>query len=93
MVHAGTGRNLAEARAPAYLETAQGRVALLSGTTTLFPWGKAGDQRRDMQGRPGANLLRHYVEHTVDRPTFEKVRQSEMATMGKLIKSAGFRGG
>ena len=53
VVHAGSGRNLAEARAPAYLETAKGRVALLSGTTTLFPWGRAADQRRDFQGRPG----------------------------------------
>ena len=75
MVHAGTGRNLAEARAPAYLETPKGRVALLSGTTTLFSWGRAGDQRRDMQGRPGANLLRHYTEYTVDRKTFASIKQ------------------
>jgi poly-gamma-glutamate synthesis protein (capsule biosynthesis protein) len=75
MVHAGLGRNLAEARAPAYLENAKGRIALLSGTTTLFSWGRAGDQRRDMQGRPGANLLRHYTEYTVDRKTFATVRQ------------------
>lgn len=75
MVHAGTGRNLAEARAPAYIETPKGRVALLSGTTTLFSWGRAGDQRRDMQGRPGANLLRHYVEYTVDKTTFDSIKR------------------
>ena len=75
VVHAGTGRNLAEARAPAYLETPKGRVALLSGTTTLFSWGRAGDQRRDMQGRPGANLLRHYTEYTVDPKTFASIKQ------------------
>jgi len=75
VVHAGSGRNLAEARAPAYLETAKGRVALLSGTTTLFSWGRAGDQRRDMQGRPGANLLRHYTEYTVDKATFENLQR------------------
>jgi poly-gamma-glutamate synthesis protein (capsule biosynthesis protein) len=75
VVHAGMGRNLAEARAPAYLETAQGRVALLSGTTSLFPWGRAGDQRRDMIGRPGANYLRHYMEFTVDKPTFEQLQR------------------
>ena len=75
VVHAGMGRNLAEARAPAYLETAKGRVALLSGTTTLFSWGRAGDQRRDFKGRPGANLLRHYTEYTVDRKTFALVKQ------------------
>jgi len=75
MVHAGLGRNLAEARAPAYLETPKGRIALLSGTTTLFSWGRAGDQRRDMQGRPGANLLRHYADYTVDRKTFAAIKQ------------------
>lgn len=74
-VYAGTGSNLAEARAPAYLETARGRVALLSGTTTLYSWGKAGEQRRDMQGRPGANYLRHYTEYTVDRETFAAIKQ------------------
>jgi poly-gamma-glutamate capsule biosynthesis protein CapA/YwtB (metallophosphatase superfamily) len=35
MMHAGTGRNLAEARAPAYLETAKGRVAPICCATTL----------------------------------------------------------
>jgi len=94
MVHAGTGRNLAEARAPAYLETAKGRVALLSGTTTLFSWGRASDQRRDMQGRPGANHLRHYAEHTVDRATFDAIRQFGEATgFMRKPKKAGAHGG
>ena len=90
MVHAGTGRNLAEARAPAYLETAKGRVALLSGTTTLFSWGRAGDQRRDMQGRPGANLLRHYTEYTVDKKTFDHLRQ--FGTALGFVRSPGAHG-
>src|SRR5262245_48131325 len=90
VVHAGTGRNLAEARAPAYLETARGRVALLSGTTTLFSWGRAADQRRDFQGRPGANMLRHYVEYTVDRKTFEDIRRIG-ATLGMLYAKGAHR--
>ena len=90
VVHAGTGRNLAEARAPAYLETAKGRIALLSGTTTLFPWGRAGDQRRDFQGRPGANLLRHIVEYTVDKATFEHLQRIG-AQLGMLHKSGAHR--
>jgi hypothetical protein len=67
VVHAGTGRNLAKARAPAYLKTAQGRVALRSGTTPLFSWNHACDQRRDVQRHPGANARRHYPEFTVDK--------------------------
>ena len=90
VVHAGTGRNLAEARAPAYLETAKGRVALLSGTTTLFPWGRAADQRRDFQGRPGANLLRHCTEYTVDKATFENMQRIG-AALGMLHKPGAHR--
>ena len=90
MVHAGMGCNLAEARAPAYLETAKGRVALLSGTTTLFSWGRAGDQRRDFKGRPGANLLRHYIEYTVDGKTFATLRQLAQS-MGWIQGSPAYK--
>ena len=34
IVHAGTGKNLSEARAPGYLDTPNGRVALVSTTAT-----------------------------------------------------------
>ncbi|HKY06829.1 MAG TPA: CapA family protein, partial [Candidatus Binatia bacterium] len=55
--HAGTGRNLAEARAPAYLDTANGRVALVAATATFRAWNQAGEQRPDLRGRPGINPL------------------------------------
>ena len=45
LMHAGTGENLAEARAPGYLETPDGRVALISAAST-FPDGSRA-------GRPG----------------------------------------
>ncbi len=62
LTHAGTGRNLGEAREPAYLDTARGRVALISMTSSFTGWARAGDARRDMKGRPGLNPLRyHYV--------------------------------
>jgi hypothetical protein len=60
IVHAGTGNNLAEARAPAYLETANGRVALISMCSSFTGAAKAGEQRADMQGRPGLNPLRYH---------------------------------
>ena len=71
LVHAGSGSNLAEARAPAYLDTDAGRVALISVTDSGPAEGQAGEQRRDMQGRSGVNWLRHTAEYTVDRPTFD----------------------
>ena len=75
MPHAGTGRTLAEARAPVYLDTARGRVALLSVTSSGPQHQRAGDQWRDGAGRPGANMLRYSTQYTVDRPVFEALRR------------------
>ena len=44
MPHAGTGRNLAQARSPVYLDTARGRVALISVATSGPQVMRAGDQ-------------------------------------------------
>ncbi|MEW6524071.1 MAG: CapA family protein [Bacillota bacterium] len=83
--HAGVGRNLAEARSPAYLELAQGRVALLSASSTFAPSGRAGEQRPDMPGRPGLNPLRYHVTVTVDSPALEALRAiSEQAGYERL---------
>lgn len=71
MVHAGSGNNYAEAVAPAYLETPNGRVALLAATSTGRYESRAGDQRRDMKGRPGVNLLRWINEWIVDKQSFD----------------------
>ena len=74
MVHAGTGKHYADALFPAYLDTAKGRVALVSATTSARPNARAGDQRPDMQGRPGVNLIRWINEWTVDRETFQTLK-------------------
>ena len=85
MPQAGTGRNLAEARAPKYLETPKGRVALLSATTSGPAGGRAGEQRRDIIGRPGRQL--HSPHHGVrGRPA--DLRRAEAGQRG-----AGLRGG
>ena len=75
LVHAGTGRNLSEARAPAYLDTANGRVALISASSTFAEAGRALDQRPDINGRPGVNPLRFNTTHIVDRPAFDALRR------------------
>ena len=36
--HAGSGANLAQARAPGYLDTAHGRIGLVSAAATFRPW-------------------------------------------------------
>jgi poly-gamma-glutamate synthesis protein (capsule biosynthesis protein) len=53
IVHAGTGKNLAEAAAPAYLQTPKGKVALIASASGLIaPGGSA------TADRPGVNELR-----------------------------------
>ena len=75
--HAGTGRNLAEARAPAYLETGKGRVTLISACSTFASFGRAGEARRDMRGRPGLNPLRYETWFEATEETISKLRQVE----------------
>ena len=55
IVHAGVGMNLHQAAAPAYLETPNGRVALIAVTTSFNPACMAGIQSRRIPGRPGVN--------------------------------------
>jgi len=64
IVHAGTGRNLEEAAAPAYLEIPQGRVAMVGMHAPLWPEMRrlsATSQQGLLGGRPGLNML-HYTE-------------------------------
>lgn len=73
--HAGTGRNLAAARAPGYLETAKGRVALISLATPGITEGRAGDQRPDGEGRPGLSMLQPEFTYCVDKQAFSGLRR------------------
>ena len=75
MPHAGTGRNLSEARSPAYLDTPKGRIALISVTSSGPQAMRAGEQWRDGAGRPGANVLRYMTQYTVDKPVFDGLRR------------------
>ncbi len=75
LAYAGTGRNLSEARAPGYVDTVAGRVALVSVSSTFAAAGRAVDQRPDLRGRPGLNALRHTVTYTVDRASFDALRR------------------
>src|SRR5918994_3649651 len=75
LVHAGTGKNLAEARAPGYLDTPNGRVALIAASATFRPWNQAGEQRPDLKGRPGINPLGFQTTYCVDAAAFEQLRR------------------
>ncbi len=76
MPFAGTGRTLSEAVAPTYLDTPRGSVALIGVTLTMPPADhRAGDARGPIKGRPGANVLRHTVAHTVPEAHFDALRE------------------
>jgi poly-gamma-glutamate capsule biosynthesis protein CapA/YwtB (metallophosphatase superfamily) len=74
LVHAGAGENLAEARAPAYLETAAGRIALISVSSTFAEHMRAGHQRMDVRGRPGLSPLRYETTYVVPQQQFQALR-------------------
>lgn len=75
MAHAGTGKNLAEARAPGYLDTPNGRVALIATTATFRQWNQAGEQRPDLRGRAGVNPLGFEATYRVDQAAFEQLQR------------------
>ena len=76
-MHAGTGENLAEARAPGYLETGKGRVALISAASTFPDASRAGHQRKDVRGRPGLSPIR--FDRTYQITSRADVRSPELS--------------
>ncbi len=74
LVHAGAGENLAEARSPAYVETAGGRVALISVASTFSDEDRAGPQRGDLRGRPGLSPLRYSTRYEVTGAALDGLR-------------------
>jgi poly-gamma-glutamate capsule biosynthesis protein CapA/YwtB (metallophosphatase superfamily) len=76
LVHAGSGKNLAYARMPGYVDTRAGRVGLVALSATFSPWTAAGAQRGDAQGRPGINPLGSRTSFRVDGAAFEALQRT-----------------
>ncbi|MBI3371181.1 MAG: CapA family protein [Betaproteobacteria bacterium] len=72
---AGSGGNLAEARAPAYVDTPAGRVGLVAATAFFRPWNRASHQRPDAPGRPGINPLGFSARYSVDDDALRTLRR------------------
>jgi poly-gamma-glutamate capsule biosynthesis protein CapA/YwtB (metallophosphatase superfamily) len=79
IVHAGSGRHLAEARSPGFLDTPRGRVGLVATTANFNPGGRAGEQRRESLGYPGVNAIRHHPVYEVDDQTMTMIRDLAQA--------------
>ncbi len=79
IVHAGSGQNLAEARAPAFFQTAAGRVAMISTASSHSPLSRAAHTRPDIRGRPGLSFLRIARTVTLDAATYGALRNASIA--------------
>lgn len=75
LVHSGVGYNLAKASVPRYLDTKNGRVALVSVNTSFDPTMMAGNQSEKYPGRPGVNGLRVEEKLTVTREELEFIKK------------------
>lgn len=83
--YAGAGENLAFSRAPAYLDTKNGRFALIACASSLREGSLAGAQRPDLHGRIGVDPLRFSTTYSVDSQTFATLKAlatQEHATRG-----------
>lgn len=78
--HAGCGRNLAEAAAPAYLDTLNGRVAVIGATSTFEEASMAGEQSRRFIGRPGVNGIRHDETYLITKEQMDTVKEISRET-------------
>ena len=94
--NAGGGRDIDEARSPAYVDSPRGRLAVMSTTSTFSEQSRAGPGRPDFPGRPGVNALRHQLVHHVERDVFDALQKAnrELGYQEALeaIEAFGFRG-
>ncbi len=82
--HAGSGENLGQASRPAYLDTRNGRVALISLATSFTPMSRAGASRPEIRGRPGLNALRVERKYLAGPSLFAALRASATAFGGSV---------
>lgn len=75
ITHAGIGKNLHQAAAPAYLETEKGRVALVAINLSFNAAMMAGEQSRRVAGRPGINGIRITKKIVVPKDDFEAIKR------------------
>ena len=78
LTHAGSGHHLSDARRAKYLNLREGRVALISVTSTFPAGAQATHPTRALPGRPGVNPLRFETE--VSLPEHEYRLLNDIAT-------------
>ena len=77
IVHAGTGKNLEDARAPQFLDTPKGRIAIVGMHTPNGDPARAAasEQEGNVGGRPGLNPLRYTTYFTVNQEQLDALKR------------------
>ena len=95
LVHAGAGRNLGAAAAPRYLETANGRVALIAVNSSFNPAMLAGEQSPRYPGRAGINgiLVNTHIELPKDDlETIKRIaKDTKINAETEILRGEGYR--
>ena len=73
--NAGVGRTLADAAAPVYIDTLEGRIALIGACSSFHPDAMAGEQTRTMIGRPGLNGIRAITTYQLPQEQLDQLKQ------------------
>lgn len=93
-IYAGAGENMAKASNPKYITCPSGRIGFIAATSTYHESWIAGEQRRDVKGRPGVNPLRHTDIHIVSKENMDSLRNiaetTDINAMNNLNYKEGF---
>lgn len=73
--NAGVGRTMGEASAPVYLDTPNGRIAMIGACSSFHPDAMAGEQTRTMIGRPGLNGIRFNTIYRLPEEQLEQLKK------------------
>ena len=79
--HCGTGKDLQEASAPAFIDTPNGRVAFISVNSEFHPDARAGLTTKLSPGRPGMNALRRKMKFFVTPAHMAAIKEIAAGTM------------
>ncbi len=83
LVRAGSGQTLGQARAPAYFQTAFGRIAIISAASSFMRMSRAMDPRPDFKGRPGLSALRTIRNIYLEPSIFDQLRSVTLNDLRK----------
>ena len=90
----GTGRNLADASRPVYIDTVSGRYALIGCCMTFNPEAMAGEQTASLPGRPGLNGIRVNKTYHLPQADLEHLKRIAadlgINTKDEIIRAEGY---